>query len=132
MPKSDYCKNLVLDRVLGVGTLTPPATFYLALFTAAPTDAGGGTEVATASYARVAITNNAVNFPAAVSGAKVLATQADFPQATENWGTIEAVALFDAAAAGNMWYWASTNVAQAVLTGDVARFLAGSITFTEA
>lgn len=132
MPKSDYLKNEILDHMLSGAVFASPATVYVALYTVAPTDAGGGTEVSAASYARVAVTNNAVNFPAAVAGAKTLATQLDFPQATENWGTVEAIGILDAAAAGNLLFWANVNVAQAVTTGDIARFPASSITFTEA
>ena len=52
---SDYGENFALDAVFGSGTIP---TLYLALYTAAPTDAGGGTEVSGGSYARKSITNN--------------------------------------------------------------------------
>ncbi len=128
MPKSNYIKNLTLDYWLGSGA---PATYYLALYTVAPTDAGGGTEVAGGSYARVAVTNNATNFPAAAAGIKHLAVTQNFPQATADWGTIVAMAMHDTAIAGNIYFWANLDVAQAIINGDMARFLANSITFTE-
>jgi len=49
--KSDYLENKVLDHVLRNTSYTPPATVYLGLFTANPTDAGGGTEVSGNAYA---------------------------------------------------------------------------------
>jgi hypothetical protein len=131
MPKSDYLKNAVLDHVLSATAYAAPATLYLALFTVAPTDAGGGTEVAGGAYARVAVTNNAVNFPAAAAGIKYLGTQQSFPTATADWGTIVAMAIFDAAAAGNMLYWANLTASRTVTLGDIARFVANSIEFTE-
>jgi hypothetical protein len=133
MPKSDYLKNEVLDYVLSGDAYVVPPNLYLALFTVAPTDAGGGTEVAAASYARVAVANNAVNFPAAVLGQKAIATQQNFAQATEDWGVIVAIGIFDGAGIGsNMLYWANLDVAQSITTGDVARFIAGSLVWTEA
>ena len=47
------------------------AAIYLALFTAMPSDSGGGTEVSGGSYARVAITNNATNVGMSISMAGV-------------------------------------------------------------
>lgn len=128
--KSLYLANEILDHVLGGGDYTRPATVYLALFTVAPTDAGGGTEATGGSYARVAITNNSTNFPAASGGSKTLATEQEFPEATANWGTIVAVAIFDAATSGNMLYWTTIN-AQIVTTGSVPTFAADSLTFSE-
>jgi hypothetical protein len=63
-------ENLVLDQSLGAVPYTPPTTWYLALYSVAPTKAGGGTEFSTFGYARKAITNNATNFPAAAGAPK--------------------------------------------------------------
>jgi hypothetical protein len=125
---SDFWENEILDHVLSAATYTPPVTVYLALYTVAPTDAGGGTEVTGGSYARVAITNNATNFPAAVAGSKTLATAATFPAATANWGTIVAIGLFDAATAGNLLLW-TTITNRAVNSGDTPFFAANALTF---
>ena len=51
---SDYLENALLDHVLGTTSYSQP-TIYVALYTTAPTDAGGGTEVSGGSYARVAV-----------------------------------------------------------------------------
>ena len=42
---SDYLEDKVLDRVFGGNAYTAPSTLYVALYTVAPTDTGGGTEV---------------------------------------------------------------------------------------
>jgi hypothetical protein len=83
--KSEYLENAILDHVLGGPDYTRPGTLYIALYTVAPTDAGGGTEVAGGSYARVAVTNNSTNFPAAAGGAKTNGTLIEFAEATANW-----------------------------------------------
>ncbi len=106
--KSDYLENALLDHVLGGGDYTRPATVYVGLWTAALDDTSDGStagEVSGGSYARVAVTNNATNWPAAASGAKSNGTAITFPQATADWGTVTYFAILDAATAGNVLYW---------------------------
>jgi len=129
--KSDYLENKLLDHVLGGADYTRPATVYVALYTVAPTDAGGGTEVSGGAYARVAVTNNATNFPAASGGAKSNGTEIIFPEATASWGTVVALAILDAAAAGNFLYWADLTTSKAIASGDTAKFAVGDLDITE-
>jgi hypothetical protein len=129
--KSDYLENKVLDLLLGAVSYTVPTTVYIALYTAAPTDAGGGTEVSGGGYARVAVTNNTTNFPTASNGSKSNGTTITFPTATADWGTIVAVGIFDASTAGNLLFWANLTASKTVQNGDTAQFASGSLTFTE-
>ena len=129
--KSDFLENEQLDHVLGNAAYTAPATVYIALYTAAPTDAGGGTEVAGGSYARAAVTNNATNWPAASGGAKSNGTVITFVTATANWGTVIAFAILDAAAAGNFLYWADLTASKVINNGDTAQFAVGELDVTE-
>lgn len=66
--KSDFLELELLDHVLGNAAYSAPATVHFAWFTALTGEAGGGTEATGGGYARVAVTNNATNFPAAASG----------------------------------------------------------------
>ncbi len=135
--KSDYLEAKLLDHVLGATAYSAPATVYVALFTAAPTDAGGGTEVSTgggSSYARVAVTNNTTNWPNASGTSpttKSNGTAITFPTAGADWGTIVAFGVFDASSAGNLLYWATLTVNKTVSTGDTANFAVGSIVISE-
>ena len=129
--KSDYLEDAILDHVLGDTAYTAPGTVYIALFTVAPTDAGGGTEVTDGSYARKAVTNNATQWPAASGGAKSNGEDIEFAQATGDWGTCVAFAIFDALTAGNMLYWADLETSKAVNSGDTAKFSAGDLDVTE-
>lgn len=129
--KSDYLENKVLDHVLGGGDYTRPATVYIALYTVAPTDAGGGTEVTGGSYVRKSVTNNATNFPAAASGAKSNGTEIVFVEATASWGTAVAFGIFDAETAGNLLYWADLTTSKAIGSGDTAKFAVGDLDITE-
>ena len=127
---SDFAENEILDHLLSAATYTPPATLYLAVFTAAPTDAGGGTEVSGGSYARLAVTNEATNFPAAVAGAKSNGVALTMVTASASWGTIVAYALFDASSAGNMIGWADLTSSVLINNGDTLRFAAGALTYS--
>src|SRR5271165_1059661 len=123
-----------LDWLLGAFSYSVPSTLYLALFTVAPTSAGGGTECSGGSYARVAITNNSTNWPAATGsgpGTKANGTTITFPTATAAWGTVVAWALYDAASAGNGLYWGTLNSPRAVNTSDTPSFAPAALTITE-
>lgn len=130
--KSDYLENAFLDHLYGGTTLTPPATIYIALFTVAPTDSGGGTEVFGGSYVRKAVTNNTTNFPNAVSGSKSLHIAQTFVTATGSWGTVVAFAYFDASTAGNMLHYGDLTASKTIGSGDSATFAADAIVVTEA
>lgn len=99
--KSTYLKNKVLDHYLGQTAYVQP-TPYLGLYTTAPTDAGGGTEVSGGSYARVAAGGF---FGSAVSGASANTSDIEFAQATANWGTVKAFGVFDTSSGGNLMLW---------------------------
>ena len=129
--KSDYLENELLDHVLGNAAYSAPATVYIALYTVAPTDSGGGTEVSGGSYARKAVINNDTNFPAASSGAKANGTEITFVTATANWGTVVAFGIFDASSGGNLLYWADLTSSKTVNNGDTVKFAVGDLDVTE-
>lgn len=129
--KSDYLENEILDHVLGGADYSRPGTVYIALYTVAPTDAGGGTEVTGGDYARVAVTNNTTNWPAASSGSKSNGTAFTFTQATADWGTVVAFGILDALTSGNLLYWGDLTASKSVESGDTAEFAASGITITE-
>jgi hypothetical protein len=131
---SDYLEQKVLDHVLGKTTFTGPTTLYLSLFTVAPSDAGGGTEVTGGSYDRCDITNNTTNFPNATGTSpttKASGVSFAFAAATADWGTIVAWGLHDANTAGNLLWWGSVTPNKTVLNGDTASFASGALTITQ-
>lgn len=128
--KSDYLENEVLDHVLGGGDYTRPATVYVALFNVAPTDAGGGTEFTGGNYARLAVTNNATNFPAASGGSKSNGVDFTFPETTASHGTLVAVGIYDALTVGNLMFW-NTVTNRTIDAGVTINIPSGSMTFTE-
>lgn len=129
--KSNYLENAILNHVLGAQTYTPPGTVYVALYTTAPGETGGGVEVSGGGYARVAVTNNTTTWPTTTNGQKSNGTAITFPQATAAWGTVVAWGLLDAATGGNLLYYGDISPSRTINAGDVAQFAVGALTFTE-
>lgn len=128
---NDFLELELLDHAFGNAAYTAPATLHVALYTVAPSDTGGGTEVTGGSYARVAVTNNATNFPAASAGAKANGTAITFPAPTANWGVAVAFAILDAATAGNFLCWGDITPNKTVNNGDPApSFAVGDLDIT--
>ena len=125
---SDYLEDKVLDHVFGGSAYTAPSTLYVALFTAAPSDTGGGTECSGGSYARKsmpAMTVSGTSPTTATNGAAV-----EFVTATGAWGTVTHVGIYDASSSGNLLCWAALTTPKAVTSGDVFRFNAGELDVT--
>ena len=124
MSFSNFLETEILDHVFGGNAYTAPSTMYLALYTATPSDTGGGTEVSGGSYARqeVAFT---VSGDTATSSAVV-----EFPTATASWGTITQVGVFDASTGGNLMAYADLSVSKTIDSGDVFRVPAGDLDIT--
>ena len=121
---SDYLENKVLGHVFGGAAYTAPATLYLALYTVAPTDTGGGTEVSGGSYARQSCAFT-------VSGNLATNTSAvEWPTATGSWGTVVAVGVFDASTSGNLMAYGDLTASKTISTGDVFRIPAGDLDIT--
>jgi hypothetical protein len=121
---SDYAENELLDHLLGTTSFTMPAQVYVALFVAAPSDSGGGTEVSTSgtAYAR-----EPVDFAAASGGAANPTGDVQFDEATGNWGTVTHLGLFDAASGGNLLMHGALAVSKLIETGDTFRIPAADL-----
>ena len=120
---SDYLETAVLNHLFGGSALSQP-TVHIALFTSAPSDSGGGTELSGSGYARISpaftvASDNASNTAAA-----------DFAAATGSWGTITHVGLFDASTSGNLLFHGALSTSRAIGSGDVFRFNAGDLDIT--
>lgn len=126
---TDYLENRLVDWLLRGQSFTPPSTTYVALFTTATTDAGGGTEVSGGGYARVAIASSLTNWAGTQAPGSTTASSGTggqtsnnntitFPQATANWGTITHFALFDASTGGNMLIHGALTQSKQIDAGD--------------
>ncbi len=119
---SDYLESQIGNLLFRTQTAWKPAAIYVALFTAAPSDSGGGTEVSGGSYARVAVSQLDAqwNAPSAGNGLFSNVNNITFPTPTANWGTIVAMGIFDASTAGNLLIWGLQTPNKTVNNGDPA------------
>lgn len=124
---TDFMENKIIDHMLRNQSYTPPTTVYVALFTSATDDTGGGTEVSGGSYARQAVT-----LSAASGGASSNSADITFPQATADWGTITHLALYDAATGGNMLMHTPLDASKTVNNGDTFKINSGDLDVTVA
>ncbi len=97
MSYSDYLEDELQDHIHGVGAFTAPAGQYLALYSVAPTDAGGGTELSGNGYARQSVT-----FGASSGGVASNTNTVTFTASGGDWSAAIHGAIFDAVSGGNM------------------------------
>jgi hypothetical protein len=127
--KSDYFELEILKHATGqANDLGAANTPFVALYTVAPTDAGGGTEVSGGSYARQ---DSSGKWAAPSGGSVQNNAEVAFPEATADWGTVVAYAILDAVSAGNFIYWADLTESKTVNIGAVFKFPSGNMTLTE-
>lgn len=130
---SDYLEDALRTLIFRTGAgFAKTSGLYVALFTAAPSDAGGGTEVSGGSYARVDVPPLDANWTAAsaTDGVTDNAADIEFPVATGNWGTITHMGIFDAASAGNLLFHGALTASKAINTNDQFKFAAGDLDIT--
>lgn len=128
---SDYLEAQVLNVIFRTQVAWKPAAIYFALFTAAPSDSGGGTEVTGGSYARTQVTQADANWNAPTTGGLTDNVNAiTFPTATASWGTVTHVGIFDASTAGNLLFHGALASSKVVDTDDTFQFAAGDMDIT--
>lgn len=131
MSKSNVLENIILDEVLGGVGYTPAANTSIALYTSAPSDSGGGTEVTGGSYARVTLANNTTTWPSAAGGSKSNGVAVNFNEATADWGIVTSFAVFDDQGTPRQLYWGMLAEARDIKDGDKPSFAIGSLTIQE-
>lgn len=119
---SDYFEDRIVNFMRNIA-ITGEALVYVALYTAAPSDTGGGTEVSGGSYARELAGLSAPS----PSGVTTNASDITFTTATAGWGTITHVGIFDAISSGNLLMWSAVDVQKLIQTGDTYVISAGEL-----
>lgn len=120
-----YLQQKILDHVRGKTSYTMP-TAYVALFTANPTDAGGGTEAAYSSYARV--TTAGGDWTAASGTSGVNTNAISFPACSGGSSTVTGFGIYDASTSGNLLAWGTCSLS--VSSGITPSFAAGQLAIT--
>tara|TARA_R110000764_G_C10869365_1_gene367616 strand:- start:190 stop:570 length:381 start_codon:yes stop_codon:yes gene_type:complete len=124
MSFTNHLETELLDFAFTTGTATRPTAWYVALYTATPNDAGGGTEVSGSAYARQSVAFSVSGNTASNTGA------VEYPTSTGSYGTVSHVGVFDASTGGNLLAYSALNVSKAIATGDVFRIPAGDLDIT--
>ena len=150
MSWSNYAKNQQIDwlfrgQALSIGGTTAPigsgpTVLYVAAYTTAPTDAGGGVEVVGGGYVRIAVPSSLLNWAGTQGDGTITVSTGTngktsnnndliYPDPTAAWGSLVAVGIFDAPTGGDMLAWTAITPFT-VNGGDPAPgFVAGSLIF---
>lgn len=138
---SNFLENKLIDQLFRGQAYTFPSTVYVGLYTAAPSDTGGGTEVSGGSYARVSVSASLANWAGTQSAGSTSASSGTsgttsnniaitFPEPTATWGVITHVGIFDAASSGNLLIHGALTIPKTVNNGDSApTFQASALSF---
>ena len=124
MSFTNFLETEILDHVFAGAAYTAPSTKYIGLFTAAPGETGGGTEVSGSAYARQTMAFTTSGDTTSNNAA------VEFPTATGSWGTITHVGIFDASTSGNLMVYATLTTSKTITTGDAFRVPSGDFDIT--
>ena len=138
---SDYLENKLIDQLFRGQSAPGTGTLYVALYTAPPSDAGGGTEVSGGSYARAAVTSSLANWAGTQASGSTDASSGTggqtsnnaaitFPTPTAGWGTVTHFAIYDALVNGNELFWGQLTIAKTINQADTVTFPPASLSIT--
>lgn len=124
---SDHAENLLLNWLMTSDAVTRPTAWYLALFTAAPSDSGGGTEVSGNGYSRQTI---AFNTASGTGGTTSNSADVSFTASGGSFGTVSHVGIFDASTGGNLLWHGAMTASKTIADGDTLEFSTGNVDLT--
>lgn len=119
-------ENSILNALCGNGADLASTSMWVALFTAAPSDASGGTEATGGNYAR----KSSGAWASAAGGVVSNAATVTYATCTSTVGTITHFALMTDSATGSMVAWATLTASRDLATNDIAVFAVGSLTIS--
>lgn len=126
---SNYLEQQIANHIFRTTGMTQVTNLHIALFTAAPNDAGGGTELSGSAYARVQVARADAQWTFS-SGTISNTNTITFPTPTANWGTVTHFGIFDAATTGNLLFHGALTASKTVNSGDTVTFPAGQLQIT--
>ena len=130
---TDDLESRVLTALSTAGTAnfgngqagSPGSGAFIGLFTSAPTDAGGGTELSGGGYTRMQ-----ASFGSVTAGAISTNADAQFPSADNSWGTITHAGLFNASTGGQLLAYGALNTSSQIDQGDIFKIPVGGFTIS--
>lgn len=124
---SDHAENLLLNWLMTADSVTRPTAWYVALYTAAPSDSGGGTELSGNGYSRQAI---AVNTATGTGGTTSNNANITFTASGGDWGDVTHIGIHDASTGGNLLWHGAMSASKNIADGDTLQFNTGNIDLT--
>jgi hypothetical protein len=124
---SDHAEALLLDWLMTTDSVTRPTAWYVALYTAAPSDSGGGTEVSGNGYTRQTVTMASATSP---GGTTSNSGAVSFTASGGDWGSITHIGIHDASSGGNLLWHGAMTASKTVADGDTLEFSIGNIDLT--
>ena len=125
---SDAAEVLILNYLMTAESVTRPTAWYVALYTGAPSDAGGGTEVSGSGYSRKTVTW------AVATGTGGTTSNSNVPTWTASggaFGTVTHIGIHSASSgSGNLLWHGAMTASKVVNDGDTLEFAAGNIDLT--
>ncbi len=114
----------------GIQNSATAGSLYIALYTSAPGEAGGGTEATYGAYARQAVARSGAGWTVSGNQAENAAI-ISFPECTSGSETVTDFAILTASSGGDMLFYGSLDTSRAVSTGVTVEFAIGALTITE-
>ena len=127
---SDYLEDKLVDHITGTTSFTMPVNVYMALCTAAPTDASTGTTITEAAYTSYARVECSDDWNASSGGTATNSAAITFPAATGGSETLTHFVLVDASSAGNVLVHGALDASLAVSSGITPEVAIGSLSVT--
>ena len=124
---STALNNKLLDHIFKTTPFSVPTDIYVALYSVAPTAAGGGTELTGNGYARIVHNSWDVGAAGATENTGTVAFAA---ASGGNWLEAVAFGLLDAITGGNFLTWGDLTTPKTVTDGDTAEFADGALDVT--
>ena len=125
---SDVSEVLLLNYLMTATSVTRPTAWYVALYTGAPSDSGGGTEVSGSGYVRKAVTW------ATATGTAGTTSNSNAPSFTASggaFGTVTHIGIHSASSgSGNLLWHGAMTASKTIADGDTLEFSIGNIDLT--
>ncbi len=125
---SDVSEVLLLNYLMTATSVTRPTAWYVALYTGAPSDSGGGTEVSGSGYSRQSVTW------ATATGAGGTTSNTNAPSFTASggaFGTVTHIGIHSASSGlGNLLWHGAMTASKTIADGDTLEFSVGNIDLT--
>jgi hypothetical protein len=129
----NYLEQKIIGATLLGSTYTSPTSLWIALCTSITSDGDSITEVTTnIAYARQLVTGKFSEPTSGGDWSSVNSEALTWSAATSAWGTVAHWTIVDTLTIGqgNVHYHHTMTTPRAILNGDIAEFLAGTLSIT--